>query len=208
MSVSWPERENQGIRFERFDLAGRLREAAVVQLHHLDRDRRPIDLLDRPQPVDLDAFLDGFIGLEGVRGHLLPGASIDDEWLGAQPARGPRCIHRGVATAVNRDSPTDLWRRVTALDAREKLQRVVDLAGIARRDVLPSAEMRADRKKDGVETARRLLDQEILDLVVEHNLDAKVLNALDFSVEHFARKAVLRECRSASCRPPSVRLRG
>src|SRR4029453_2374721 len=53
--------------------------------------------------------------------------------------------------------------------------------------------MRANCKKDGVETTYRLLDQEILDLVVEHNFDSKVLNAPDFSVEHLARKAVLRD---------------
>src|SRR4029453_6074408 len=51
--------------------------------------------------------------------------------------------------------------------------------------------MRANCKKDGVETTYRLLDQEILDLVVEHNFDSKVLNAPDFSVEHLARKTVL-----------------
>src|SRR3954463_9876707 len=151
--------------------------------------------------MNLDAFLDGFVGLEGMCRHLLPGASVDDEWFSPQPSRRPGRIHRGVAAAINCDSPTDVRRRGTLLDAGKKLQGVVDLAGIARRDVLPPTEVRADRKKDGVETARRLLDQKVLDLVVEHYLDADVLNALDFCVEYLARETVLgdAEMHHAAC---------
>jgi hypothetical protein len=44
--------------------------------------------------------------------------------------------------------------------------------------------------KDGVEIAGLLLGQQVVDPMVEHDLDAHVLNALDLGVQHVARQAV------------------
>ena len=79
------------------------------------------------------------------------------------------------------------------LDVLEKLQRVVDLAGVARGDVLTLAQVRADGEEHGVEAARRLLGHQVLDLVIEDDLDAQRRDAGDFGVEHLARQAVLRD---------------
>ena len=187
-----PEREDERVGLERLELAGGLREALVVERHHFDREGRAVDLLDRAQPVDLDAFLDRFVGLEVVGGHLLARAAVDDERIGAEPPRGARRVHRRVAAAVDRDAPANL-RCAADLDALEELQRVVDLAGVARRDVLALAEVRADGQKDRVEPAVGLFGHEILDFVVEDDLDAEVADAIDLGVEHFARQAVFRD---------------
>ncbi len=50
--------------------------------------------------------------------------------------------------------------------------------------------MGADRDKDGVEIAFPLLSQQIIDPMVENDLDAHVLNALDLGVQHIARQPV------------------
>ena len=106
------EREDQRIGLERLELAGRLREALLVQLHPLHRERRAVDLLDGAQPVDLDALFDGLVGFEVVRGHLLAGAAVDDERLvGAKPLRRARGIHGGVAAAVDRHAAADVRLR-------------------------------------------------------------------------------------------------
>ena len=95
------------------------------------------------------------VGLEVVRGHLLARAAVDDERLGAEPSRRARGVHRGVAAAVDRDAAADLRRRRRVSTLLQELQRVVDLAGVACRDVLALAQVRADGEEHRVESAGR-----------------------------------------------------
>ena len=80
----------------------------------------------------------------------------------------------------------------TDLHVLEKLQRVVDLAGVPRGDVLAFAQVRAHGEEHGVEPARRLLGHQVVHLVIEDDLDAQRRDPGDFGVEHLAREAVLR----------------
>ena len=126
VSVSWPSARMSESASSVSNSPGRLREALLVELHHFDREGRAVDLLDGAQPVDLHALFDRLVGLEVVRRHLLAGAPVDDERIGAEPPGGARRIHRGVAAAVDRDAAADLRRVAADLDVLEKLQRVVD----------------------------------------------------------------------------------
>ena len=120
-----------------------------------------------------------------------------------------RRVHRRVAAAVDGDAPAQSRGLSPAVSTSfEKLQRVVDLAGVPRGDLLPLAQVRADGEEHGVESARGLLGHEVLDFVVEDDLDAHVCDA------RRSRRRALRAaggtwgCRSASCRRPAVPPRG
>src|SRR3982751_3533119 len=56
-SVSWPSARTS-------ELAGRLREAVLVELHLLEHDLAGVGLLDRREPLDEDALLDRLFDLE------------------------------------------------------------------------------------------------------------------------------------------------
>ena len=73
----------------------------------------------------------------------------------------------------------------TRLDLLQELQRVVDLAGIPRRDLLTLAEVCADGEEDRIEPAFGLLRQKIGDFVVQDDLDADSADAFDLAVQHF-----------------------
>ena len=64
-----------------------------------------LDALDRRQPLDHHAFLQRFLELEIVRGHLLARAPVDDDrFAGAQPLGRARDVERRVAAAVDDDA--------------------------------------------------------------------------------------------------------
>jgi hypothetical protein len=128
-----------------------------------------------------------------MRRHLLPCSPVDDQGIGTQPAGSARRIHRGVAPAVNRHAAPDFRRFSARLDGPEKLQGVVDFSGIARGDILALAQMRADCQEDRVKAAGHFFGLKILDLVIEHDLDAKAPNTIDLRIEHMARQPVLRD---------------
>ena len=152
--------------------------------------RRAVNLFDRAQPVDLDAFFNRLVGFEIVRRHLVARPAVNDERLGAEP----------LAPFVPRPSPychRRRWRRDgRCAGARrrprplQELKGVVDLAGVARRNLLTFAEMRADGEEHGVKSTGVLLGHEIGDLVIEDDLDADAADALDLAVEHFPRQPV------------------
>ena len=115
--------------------------------------------------------------------------SIDDHGLRrAEPARHPRRVHGGVAAAVDRDA-TEL-RRLVGLDRAQERHGVQHLASIARGDLGPLAEVRADRDEAGVEAAVPHLRLDILDLVIRGDPDAQLLDLTDLGLEQGARHAV------------------
>ena len=108
VSVSWPSARITVSAASVSKLPGRLREAGLVELHHLDGQLRAVEGGDRAQPVDAHALALGFLGLLLVGGHLGPGPPVDDERLvRAQPAGDPGRVHRGVAAAVDGDAAAD-----------------------------------------------------------------------------------------------------
>ena len=128
-----------------------------------------------------------------MRGHLLARAAVDDQRFRAEPTSRARGIHGGVAAAINRDAAADLRRLAIGLHALQKLQRVVDLAGVACRDLLTPAEVGADGDEHRIESSGGLLQQQVFDLVVQDDLDAEVFDAFDFRIEHFTRQPVFRD---------------
>ena len=184
------EGKDHGVSLERLDLAGRNRIAVLVELHDLDMKRCAVNLFDRAQPVDLDAFFNRLVSFKIVRRHLVARPAVNDERLGAEPGRRSCRVHRRVATAVDGDATADARRLPAGLDLFQELKGVVDLAGVARRNLLTFAEMRADGEEHGVESTGVLLGHEIGDLAIEDDLDADAADALDLAVEHFPRQPV------------------
>ena len=185
-----PEGEDHGIGFERLVLAGWHRIMILVEPHHLDMKCRAVDLLDRAQPVDLDAFFNRLIRLEVVCRHLLARAAVNDERLRAESRGRPGGIHRGIAAAVDCDTPSNPRFLVGSFDFFQELQRVVDLAGIPRGNLLALAEVCADSEEDRIESPFGLLGHEIGDFVVQDDLDADSADAVDLAVQHFPWQAV------------------
>jgi hypothetical protein len=199
-----PERQHNGVGFEHLDLAGRVRPAVFVEMHALDGQRRTDDLLDAGQPLDLDAFLDRFVGLEGARRHVRPVAVIDDQRLvGAEPPGRARRIHRRVASAMDYDAAAEPGY-LAGLGPAQKRQGVEHPCRIPRRDLDMPADMRADRDEDGIEATGVALGQDVVDFVVEDDLDAHFLDAADLALEVGARQPK----GNASCRRVAVRLPG
>ena len=67
LSVCWPSARTTEFGRQRFELAGRLRAALFVQPHHLDGEFALADVLDRAEPLDLDAFRQRLVGFERLR---------------------------------------------------------------------------------------------------------------------------------------------
>ena len=147
------EREHDRVGLELLELAGRLREAALVELHPLDHDPALAGALDRREPLDEDALLERLLELEVVRGHPLARAAVDDDGLlGAEPLRGPRDVHGRVAAAVDDDAAAEP-RRLLALHRAQHRDGVEHARRAARRDVGAAADVRADGEERGVEPA-------------------------------------------------------
>ena len=112
-----------------------------------------------------------------LRRHVRAVATVDDQrFVGAQPPRGARGVHRRVAAAVD-DDAAPKTRRLAGLDVMQQRDGVEHAPGIPRRNIDVLADLRADRDEDGVEVACRLLGQHVLDLVIEGDLDAHGLDA-------------------------------
>jgi hypothetical protein len=142
-----------------------LREAGLVELHHLDLQLRPVEGRDRPQPVDPHALALGVLGLLDVGRHLPARPAVHDQRLVRTHATGhPGGVHRRVAAAVDRDAAPD-HRLLAGRDAAQERHRVDDLAGVPGRDVDALGEVGAHRDEDRVEAALLLLGREVLDRV-------------------------------------------
>ena len=147
------EREHERVGLELLELAGRLREAGLVELHPLEHELALVGLLDRREPLHQHALLLGLLDLEVVGGHPVARAPVDDDrLLGAEPLRRPGGVHRRVAAAVDDDAAAE-QRLLLALHAAQQRDRVEDVRGRAGRDVRALAEVRADGEEDGVEAA-------------------------------------------------------
>ena len=140
----------------------------VVELHLLDGDRGFAGLLDGRQPLDQHAFLQRFLELGFVRGHLLARAPVDDDRLGrAQALRRARHVECGVASAVspatrrpsNGFSPSSMLRSTATASSI--------FAALSGRDIGALGDMCADREEHGVEPALGLRLQDVRRLRAE-----------------------------------------
>ena len=184
------ERQHHGVGRQRFELSRRLRMTVGVERRRLDGEFGPDDLLDGREPLDLDALLDRFVGLEGVRRHVGPVAPVDDQGLvGAQTPRRPRRIHRRIAAAIN-DHPAAQKRGLARADVMQQRNRVEDPHGVARRNLDMLAHIRADREEGGVEPPCRDFGQDVFNLVIEDDLHSGGLDPANFALEIFSGQAV------------------
>ncbi len=165
-SASWPSASTSESASSSSSLAGRLREAALVELHPLDHELARVGVLDRREPLHHHALLERLLDLEVVRRHALARAPVDDDRLArAEPLGGARGVHRGVAAAVDDDAPPE-QRALLALHAAQQRDRVEDVRGLAGRDVGAFADVRADRQEGGVEAAVAHRVEDVRDLAV------------------------------------------
>ena len=135
------QREDERVGLQRLELARRLRGPVLVEPHDFDPEARIVDVLDRAEPVNLHAFLECFVGFEGMRRHLRARAAVDDQRFGAESTGGAGRVHRRVAPAVDGDAPAQSRRFFAALHVLEKGERVVDLSGVASGDLLSFAQV-------------------------------------------------------------------
>ena len=186
-----PEREHQRVGLQRLELAGRLREALVVEPHLLDGELALVHAFDGREPFHHDAFLQRLLDLEVVRRHPLAGAAIDDDRLGrAHALGGARDIDRGVAAAVDDDAAAE-QRLVLALHRAQHRHGVEHLRRGAGGNIGALADVGADGEERGVEPAGLHRLEDVVDLGVELELDAHIEDALHFRIEHVARQPVL-----------------
>ena len=184
------ERQHHRVGLELLELAGRLREAGLVELHPLDTTLpSSARLIVDSQRISTPSSI-GLLDLEVVRGHPLAGAPVDDDRLaGAEPLRGARRVHRRVAAAVDDDPPAEL-RALLALHAAQQRDRVEDARGLAGGDVGALGEVGADGEEGGVEAALAHALERVLAAALELELDAHREDPLDLGVEHLARQPV------------------
>ena len=178
---------------ELIQLAGRLGEARLVELHLLDRDLVAVDLLDGLEPAHHHALLLGLSNLELVSGHAVAITAVDDHRVGgAEALGGAGRVHRGVAAAVDDDLAAE-QRLLVGLHRLEHRDGVEDARGLAGRDVGVLADVGADREERRVEAAfgHRLFD--VGDLPVQLELDANRQDSVDLGIEHVAREPVGRD---------------
>ncbi len=77
-----PECEHDGVGVELLELAGGLRESALVEPHLLHRDVLTVGRGDRRQPLHPHAFGDRSLEVLGTGRHLLAVAAVDDDGVG------------------------------------------------------------------------------------------------------------------------------
>ncbi len=184
------ERQHQRVGLQRLELAGRLGEAGLVELHLLDDHRAALDRLDGGEPFHRDALLQRLLELEIVRRHFLARAAIDDNRLGgAEPAGGAGGVERGVAAAVDDDFAAE-QRRPLALHRAQEAHRVEDPRRPAGRDIGAPGDMGPDGEERRVEAAPAHGGFDVVDLGIEDELDPHRHNAPDLGVEHVARQAI------------------
>ncbi len=185
------EREHERVRLELLQLARRLRKAGLVEGHLLQHQLARVGVLDRREPLHRDALLERLLDLEVVRRHPVARAAVDDDRVGrAEPLRGARDVHRGVAAAVDDDAAAE-QRLLLALHAAQHGDRVEDVRRLAGGDVGALADVGADREERRVEAALAQRRGDVRDLGVQLERHAQIEDPLDLGVEHVAREAVL-----------------
>ena len=128
-----------------------------------------------------------------MRRHFLAGAAIDDDRLvRAEAPGGAGGVERGVAAAVDDDLPAEERRRL-ALHRAQKAHGIENLRRAAGRDIGAPGDMGADGEEGGVVAALAHRGLDVVDLGLEHELDAHMRYPPDLGVEHVARQAVFRD---------------
>ena len=156
----------------------------------------------RGEELDVDALLERAFdfGLDGR--HFGARAAVQDRDLGAQPLADAGRIDGGIAAADHQHLATHL-HLLAAVDAVQKFRPGEDvrriLAGNPQLQALVSADAHEHRLVLAAQTSSSETSVPIAAL--HSQLHAEIENALDLGIQHFAGQAVLRECRSAACRP-------
>ena len=187
------EREHERVGLELFELACRLREAGLVELHPLEHELATVRVLDGREPLHLDSLVLCLLHLEVVSRHPVPGATVDhDRFLRAETPRGAGSVHRGVAAAVHRDPATERGA-LLAFHAAQQGDGIDDVRCLAGRDVGALADLGADCDEDGIETVFAHRAEGVRHVGLELDLDAKRLDPGDLGVENLARQPVARD---------------
>ncbi len=149
-----------------------------------------VETIDRGEPPDGHALVEGLLQLLLVRRHDVAGPPVDDHGVGgAEAPRRAGGVHRRVAPAVDGDAAAELDLALLVGRAQET-ERVEDPAGVARRDVGALGQLGTDAEEDRVEAALAPLLVEIADRVSELQLDPDAHDPADLGVEDVAGQAV------------------
>ena len=189
------EREHERVGLELLELAGRLREAGLVELHLLEHELAVVGVLDRREPLASArpprapprprsrARASG----RGCAGRRRSPPRRRAAWpCGRRPSR---CCRRRRRRRAGRAAAAP---RPPCCAARETASRI--LRGRAGRDVGALADVGADGEERGVEAAlAHRVRRGRSTLRFELQLDAQVEDALDLGVEDVARQPVARD---------------
>ena len=186
------EREHEGVRLEVLELAGRLRETGLVELHALHAQVPGVGVRHRREPLDDHALLDGLGHLGVVRRHPVARAPVHDDRLARpEPLGRASGVDRGVPAAVDDHLATE-HRRLTLRDVVQQGHGVDDPGRLPRRHVRPLTELRAHRDEDGVEPLGQGRGH-VLDPGPELERHPGRDDARDLGVEHVPRQPVGRD---------------
>ena len=204
------EREHERVGLELLELAGRLREAGLVELHLLDHELALVGLLDRWRASCISTPSSSrLLDLEVVRGHPLARAPVDDDrLLGAEPLGRAGDVHRGVAAAVDDHAPPE-QRLLLALHAAQHARRRRGCAPPRRRGCRRAC--RCGRRRRGRRRRsrpRRIASSDVRDLRVQLELTPRSRMRCDLGVEHVARQAVLGDAEAHHAAGHRARRRG
>jgi hypothetical protein len=190
-------RQHQRIGLQGFEFSSWLREARAIERHLFDGQRALVGhVLDRRQPLDQHAFLQGLFDFKVVRRHLCTVASVDDDRFGrAQPFGRARNVERGVAAAIYHHA-TAKHRLFLALHAPQYRNRIEHVSGLPRGNVCALGDVCADGEERGIKAARGHRVDDIRDLRVQFEFDTHVEDALHLAIEHVARQSILGNSKS------------
>ena len=115
---------------------------------------------------------------------------IHDQRLFRSEAFGSsRGVHRGIAAAVHHHAPAEA-RAFAAAHAVQKRHGIDDAGRVACRNIDTARHIGPNCSEDRIETPRIFFGDEIVDFVIEHDLDAQLLDSAHFTHEFLTRQPI------------------
>jgi hypothetical protein len=201
-----PEREHERVRAKLLELAGRLREAVLVELHALQDEHALVGASHSGEPLHQDALLLRLLDLERVRRHALARAPVDDDRiLGAEPLGRAGHVEGGVPAAVDGDATAE-QRPFLPLHAAQHRDGVEHACCVAGGDLGALADLRPDGEEGRVEAAVPYRLEHVCDGAGRLERDPQVEDALHLGVEDVPWQPVRRDPEAHHSARPRARV--
>ncbi len=168
----------------------------IAKRHPLCRHRRrePVAPLNRHgghEEVDGDSFTFGVVDLRRHRGHLGPGAPVEDRHLGAGASRYASRIDGRVASADHHHPIADL-HGLSTIDSPQVVDAAEDAGSLLARKAQHAARLCTDPEIEGMMAITEFIDRHLgAHRHTGNDLDPEIHDALDLGVEHARREPIV-----------------